>query len=173
MLDVKMMRQNFDEVKAKLQTRGVKEEILVEFLRLDESRRDLLVKVEEMKKYRNDVSAEIAQLKRNKEDATAKIAEMKEVGGNIKALDAEINAIDEELRGITTTLPNLPDASVPVGAGEEENVEVRRWSEPRTFAFEPKPHWEVAENLGILDFERGAKVAGSRFVYYKGLGARL
>lgn len=173
MLDVKMMRQNFDEVKAKLQTRGVKEEILVEFLRLDESRRDLLVKVEEMKKYRNDVSAEIAQLKRNKEDATAKIAEMKEVGGNIKALDAEINAIDEELRGITTTLPNLPDDSVPVGAGEEENVEVRRWSEPRTFAFEPKPHWEVAENLGILDFERGAKVAGSRFVYYKGLGARL
>lgn len=133
MLDVKMMRQNFDEVKAKLQTRGVKEEILVEFLRLDESRRDLLVKVEEMKKYRNDVSAEIAQLKRNKEDATAKIAEMKEVGGNIKALDAEINAIDEEeLRGITTTLPNLPDDSVPVGAGEEENVEVRRWSEPRT-----------------------------------------
>lgn len=173
MLDVKMMRQNFDEVKAKLQTRGVKEEILVEFLRLDESRRDLLVKVEEMKKYRNDVSAEIAQLKRNKEDATAKIAEMKELGGNIKALDAEINAIDEELRGITTTLPNLPDDSVPVGAGEEENVEVRRWSEPRSFAFEPKPHWEVAENLGILDFERGAKVAGSRFVYYKGLGARL
>lgn len=106
------------------------------------------------------MSAEIAQLKRNKEDATAKIAEMKEVGGNIKALDAEINAIDEELRGITTTLPNLPDDSVPVGAGEEENVEVRRWSEPRTFAFEPKPHWEVAENLGILDFERGAKVVG-------------
>ncbi|MBO0441817.1 serine--tRNA ligase [Candidatus Enterococcus ikei] len=173
MLDVKMIRQNFDEVQAKLKTRGVKEEVLVEFLGLDESRRNLLVKSEELKKYRNDVSAEIAQLKRNKEDATAKIAEMKEVGGNIKALDTEIEEIDAKLQEISTTLPNLPHESVPVGADEDDNVEVRRWSEPRSFAFEPKPHWDVAENLDILDFERGAKVSGSRFVYYKGLGARL
>ncbi|WP_086348376.1 serine--tRNA ligase [Candidatus Enterococcus clewellii] len=173
MLDVKMIRQNFDEVQQKLKTRGVKEEVLVEFLRLDESRRALLVKTEELKKYRNDVSTEIAQLKRNKEDATEKINEMKEVGGKIKALDTEITDADEELKAIASALPNLPHESVPVGAGEEENVEVRKWSEPKTFDFEPKPHWEVAENLGILDFERGAKVAGSRFVYYKGLGARL
>lgn len=173
MLDVKMIRQNFDEVQAKLKTRGVKEEILVEFLRLDESRRNLLVKSEELKKYRNDVSAEIAQLKRNKEEAADKIAEMKEVGGNIKAIDTEIEAIDAKLQEISTTLPNLPHDSVPVGADEEDNVEVRRWSKPRNFAFEPKPHWDVAENLDILDFERGAKVSGSRFVYYKGLGARL
>ncbi|KKJ72146.1 serine--tRNA ligase, partial [Enterococcus faecium MRSN 4777] len=98
---------------------------------------------------------------------------MKEVGGNIKALDTEIAEVDEKLKQIATTLPNLPHDSVPVGTDEEDNVEIRRWSEPRTFAFEPKPHWEIAENLDILDFERGAKVAGSRFVYYKGLGARL
>lgn len=173
MLDVKMIRQNFDDVQQKLKTRGVKEEVLVEFISLDESRRDLLVKSEELKKYRNDVSNEIAQLKRNKEDAAGKINEMKEVGGKIKALDTEIADVDEQLKAIASALPNLPHESVPVGAGEEENVELRKWSEPKTFDFEPKPHWEVAENLGILDFERGAKVAGSRFVYYKGLGARL
>lgn len=173
MLDVKMIRQNFVEVQTKLKTRGVKEEVLISFLRLDESRRNLLVKSEELKKYRNDVSAEIAELKRNKEDATAKIAEMKEVGGNIKALDTEIEDIDDKLLEISTTLPNLPHNSVPIGADEEDNVEMHRWSEPRSFAFEPKPHWDVAEKLDILDFERGAKVSGSRFVYYKGLGARL
>ena len=173
MLDVKMMRQNFDYVQEKLMTRGVKKETLAEFMELDESRRKLLVKTEELKKYRNDVSAEIAQLKRNKEDATAKINEMKEVGGNIKALDEEVAQVDEKLHQIATTLPNLPDDSVPVGKDEEDNVEVRRWNTPRNFSFEPKPHWEIAENLGILDFERGAKVSGSRFVYYKGLGARL
>lgn len=173
MLDVKMMRQNFDEVKQKLATRGVKAEVLDRFMELDESRRALLVQSEELKKYRNDVSGEIAQLKRNKEDAAGKIAEMKEVGEKIKAFDEQISAIDEQLTEIATTLPNLPNDSVPVGADEEDNVEVRRWSEPRQFSFEPKPHWEVAENLGILDFERGAKVSGSRFVYYKGLGARL
>lgn len=173
MLDVKMMRQNIEEVQEKLMTRGVKKETLAEFMELDENRRKLLVKSEELKKYRNDVSAEIAQLKRAKEDASAKIAEMKEVGGNIKALDTEIAEVDEKLKQIATTLPNLPHDSVPVGTDEEDNVEIRRWSEPRTFAFEPKPHWEIAENLDILDFERGAKVAGSRFVYYKGLGARL
>lgn len=173
MLDVKMIRQNFDAVQKKLTTRGVKEDVLVEFMRLDESRRALLTKVEELKKYRNDVSAEIAQLKRNKEDASAKITEMKNVGGEIKALDTEIASVDEQLQTIASALPNLPHPSVPIGAGEEENVEVRKWSTPKTFDFEPKPHWEIAENLDILDFERGAKVAGSRFVYYKGLGARL
>ncbi|MGK0552671.1 serine--tRNA ligase [Enterococcus faecalis] len=173
MLDVKIIRQNFEEVKAKLETRGVKAETLNEFLRLDENRRNLLVKVEELKKYRNDVSAEIAQLKRNKADATDKIAAMKEIGSKIKNLDSEIETIDQQLQGIATTLPNLPHDSVPVGADESDNVEVRRWSRPRNFTFEPKPHWEVAEHLEIIDFDRGAKVSGSRFIYYKGLGARL
>lgn len=173
MLDVKMLRQNFEEIKGKLQNRGVKEETLLEFMDLDENRRSLLVKSEELKKYRNDVSSEIAKLKKAKEDAADKIAEMKEVGVNIKTLDTELEEIDANIKQIAERLPNIPNDSVPVGKDEDDNVEVRRWSTPRNFAFDPKPHWEIAENLDILDFERGAKVAGSRFVYYKGLGARL
>lgn len=173
MLDVKMIRNNFTEVNEKLATRGVKKEVLERFLDLDEQRRQLLVKTEELKKYRNEVSNEIAKLKREKNDAVDKIAEMKEVGVKIKGFDTQVTEIDAQLTEIATTLPNLPHDSVPIGDDEEDNVEVRRWSEPQQFAFEPKPHWEVAENLDILDFERGAKVSGSRFVYYKGLGARL
>ncbi|WP_281738311.1 serine--tRNA ligase [Enterococcus dispar] len=173
MLDIKMIRQNMTMVKEKLATRGVPADILEEFVKLDEERRTLLVKSEELKKQRNDVSAEIAQLKRNKENAEEKIAAMKTVGADIKEYDAKIAAIDEELKMIATTLPNLPNDSVPIGKDEDDNVEVRRFGTPRDFAFEPKAHWEVAENLEILDFERGAKVSGSRFVYYRGLGARL
>ncbi|MDT2763954.1 serine--tRNA ligase [Enterococcus asini] len=173
MLDVKMMRQNMPEVKAKLATRGVKGEILDEFMALDEERRGLLVKSEDLKKYRNEVSAQIATLKREKADAADKIAEMKTVGEQIKGYDNEIAAIDEKLFHISATLPNIPAADVPVGKDEDDNVEVRRWETPRTFDFEPKAHWDIAEDLDIIDFERGAKVSGSRFVYYKGLGARL
>ncbi|MCU7357320.1 serine--tRNA ligase [Enterococcus dispar] len=173
MLDIKMIRQNMTMVKEKLATRGVPADVLEEFVKLDEERRTLLVKSEELKKQRNDVSAEIAQLKRNKENAEEKIAAMKTVGADIKEYDAKIAAIDEELKMIATTLPNLPNDSVPIGKDEDDNVEVRRFGTPRDFAFEPKAHWEVAENLEILDFERGAKVSGSRFVYYRGLGARL
>lgn len=173
MLDIKMIRQNFAEVQSKLATRGVQKEVLDRFLTLDERRRELLVQTEERKKLRNDVSGEIAALKRAKEDAADKIAQMKEVSSQIKQLDEEIAQIDEDIKEIATTLPNLPNDSVPVGKDEDDNVEIRRWAEPKAFAFEPKPHWEIAEELGILDFERGAKVSGSRFVYYKGLGARL
>ncbi|MEQ2877428.1 serine--tRNA ligase [Enterococcus asini] len=173
MLDVKMMRQNMPEVKAKLATRGVKGEVLDEFMALDEERRGLLVKSEDLKKYRNEVSAHIATLKREKADAADKIAEMKTVGEQIKGYDNEIAEIDEKLFHISATLPNIPAADVPVGKDEDDNVEVRRWETPRTFDFEPKAHWDIAEDLDIIDFERGAKVSGSRFVYYKGLGARL
>ncbi|KAF1290904.1 serine--tRNA ligase [Candidatus Enterococcus leclercqii] len=173
MLDVKMIRQNTEEVKAKLATRGVPGAVIDEFTTLDEQRRSLLVKTEELKKYRNDVSGEIAKLKREKADAADKIAEMKEVGEKIKVYDNEIGEINEKLTTISTTLPNLPNDSVPVGKDEADNVEVRRWSEPNAFGFEAKAHWDIAEDLGILDFERGAKVSGARFVYYKGLGARL
>lgn len=173
MLDIKMIRQNLEEVAEKLKNRGVKEETLKTFIELDEKRRQLLVQTEELKKQRNTVSGEIAQLKREKIDATAKITEMREVGEEIKTLDTKINTIDGELEEIATRLPNLPNTSVPVGADEEDNVEMRRWGQVQEFSFAPKPHWEVAEALGILDFERGAKVSGSRFVFYKGLGARL
>ncbi|RBR29169.1 serine--tRNA ligase [Enterococcus cecorum] len=173
MLDIKMIRQNVAMVKEKLATRNVDEAKINEFVALDEKRRAELVKVEELKKLRNDVSGEIAQLKRNKENADDKIAQMKKVGEEIKALDEQIAKIDEELTAIATTLPNLPHESTPIGKDEDDNVEVRRHGSVRAFDFAPKPHWEIAENLGILDFERGAKVSGSRFVFYKGLGARL
>jgi len=168
-----MIRDNFEQVKEKLQTRDVPEETLTEFLRLDKKRRSLLVETEEMKKNRNNVSEKIAQAKRNKEDTSEQIAEMREVGSKIKVLDKEIATIDEQLNTIATTLPNLPHDSVPVGKDEDDNVEVRKWGTSQTFSFEAKNHWEIGENLNILDFERGAKVSGSRFVYYKGLGARL
>lgn len=173
MLDIKILRQHFDDVQEKLKTRGVQKETLLKFLDLDQERRKLLVKSEELKKYRNEVSAEISILKRSKTDATEKITEMQNVGAQIKTLDIEIQEINQQILKISSSLPNIPHVSVPNGNDEEDNVEIRRWSQPRTFSFEPKPHWEVAENLDILDFERGAKVAGSRFVYYKGLGARL
>ena len=173
MLDVKMIRQNLDLVTEKLATRGVAAETMTHLVSLDERRRKLLVTVEEQKKHRNDVSGEISQLKRAKADAADKIAEMQTVGQAIKALDEEIAALELEIGEIADRLPNLPHDSVPVGADEEDNLEVRRWSEPKAFDFTPKAHWEIGEDLGILDFERGAKVAGSRFVYYKGLGARL
>lgn len=173
MLDIKMIRQNVAMVKEKLATRNVDEAKINEFVALDEKRRAELVKVEELKKLRNNVSGEIAQLKRNKENADDKIAQMKKVGEEIKASDEQIAKIDEELTAIATTLPNLPHESTPIGKDEDDNVEVRRHGSVRAFDFEPKPHWEIAENLGILDFERGAKVSGSRFVFYKGLGARL
>lgn len=173
MLDVKFMRQNFDIVKEKLLTRGVNVEVLNDFMALDKDRREHLVQVETLKKTKNDVSQEISTLKRNKENADNKIVEMKELGEKIKVLDETIRGIDEKLQTISHTLPNLPHEDVPVGEDEDDNVEVRRWETPKSFDFEAKPHWEVAENLGILDFERGAKVSGSRFVFYKGLGARL
>ncbi|MGY3779709.1 serine--tRNA ligase [Isobaculum melis] len=173
MLEVKKIRGSFEEISQKLATRGVKPEVLEKFVALDEERRKLIVQTEELKKYRNDVSGEIATLKRNKENADDKIVEMREVGEQIKGIDEKLEELDLALTEIATTLPNLPHASVPVGADEEDNVEVRRFGTPNDFTFEAKPHWEVAEALGILDFERGAKVSGSRFVFYKGMGARL
>ncbi|MFL2134759.1 serine--tRNA ligase [Desemzia sp. FAM 24101] len=173
MLDNKELRNNFDEVAKKLAARGVKEEELNRYLELDGKRRDLIVETEKLKSYRNEVSDAIATLKRAKENAESKIVEMREVGGKIKQLDQELATIEENLENIATRLPNLPHESVPVGADEEENVEIRKWGETPSYDFVPKPHWEIGEELGILDFERGAKVSGSRFLYYKGIGARL
>jgi len=173
MLDMKMVRNHFDGIKEKLMTRGVEAQTLNELMELDEKRRQLLVQVEAKKQLRNEASKEISLLKRNKEDATDKIAAMKQLGDEIKELDNQVNQIDDSMTYIMTRLPNLPDETVPVGADEDENVEVHRVGTPKTFTFEPKPHWEIGEELDILDFERGAKVTGSRFLYYKGLGARL
>ncbi|NQL65606.1 serine--tRNA ligase [Streptococcus suis] len=173
MLDIKRIRTDFDGVAAKLATRGVAAETLANIKELDAKRREILVTVEELKAERNTVSAEIAQAKRNKENADDKIAAMQKLSADVKNLDAQLLEIDEELNAILTVLPNTPHDSVPVGADEEENVEVRRWGTPREFTFEPKAHWDLGEDLDILDWERGAKVTGARFLFYKNLGARL
>ncbi len=173
MLDLKRIRTDFETVANKLATRGVDTAVLTELKELDEKRRDLLVKTETLKADRNTASAAIATAKRNKEDASEQIAAMQALGADIKAIDAELATIDEKVTAIITTLPNTPHDSVPVGADEEENVEVRRWGTPRQFTFEPKAHWDLGEDLDILDWERGAKVTGARFLFYKKLGAKL
>lgn len=173
MLDLKQLRTNFAAAQAKLATRGVDVAILDKMKELDEQRRELLVQVEEEKAKRNTVSAEIAKAKRNKEDAADKIAAMQALSAEIKELDSRLNSIDQELQEILVTLPNLPHESVPVGEDEEDNVEIRRWGQVPEFDFEPKAHWDLGEDLGILDWERGGKVTGARFLFYKGLGARL
>ncbi|AIG44196.1 TPA: serine--tRNA ligase [Streptococcus suis] len=173
MLDIKRIRTDFDGVAAKLATRGVAAETLADIKDLDAKRREILVTVEELKAERNTVSAEIAQAKRNKENADDKIAAMQKLSADVKNLDAELLEIDEKLNAILAVLPNTPHDSVPVGTDEAENVEVRRWGTPREFTFEPKAHWDLGEDLDILDWERGAKVTGARFLFYKNLGARL
>ncbi|OPX00493.1 serine--tRNA ligase [Geobacillus proteiniphilus] len=173
MLDMKVLRTQFQEVKEKLMQRGGDLTNIDRFEQLDKDRRRLIAEVEELKSKRNDVSQQIAVLKREKKDAEPLIAQMREVGDRIKQMDEQIRQIEGELDDLLLSIPNVPHESVPVGHSEEDNVEVRRWGEPRSFSFEPKPHWEIADRLGLLDFERAAKVAGSRFVFYKGLGARL
>lgn len=173
MLDRKLLRDDFETVVERLATRGVDRSTLEQYRDLDIKRRELLLEVEQQKQTRNTVSQEIAQLKRNKENADDKIAAMKEIGDHIKALDEMLAQVDTELEYFEVRLPNLPHHSVPIGADEEDNLEVRRWGTPREFDFEPLNHWDIAEKLDIIDFERGAKVSGSRFVFYKGLGARL
>ena len=173
MLDIKMIRQNTDEIKERLATRGVKAEKIDALLEKDKRRRELLVETEGLKQKRNEVSAEIANAKRNKQDATDTIKEMREVGAKIKSLDEELEEVEATVKDMASRLPNLPNPTIPVGPDESANVELRKVGTPREFDFEPKAHWDIGEDLGILDFDRGAKVSGARFVYYKGLGARL
>ena len=172
MLDLKFVRDNLAVVEQALKNRNASVD-LSEFIGLDKKRRELLVEVEALKSRRNTVSLEVSRLKKEKQDAEALIVEMRGVGDRISALDAEVKAIEGKLTAILTYIPNVPHSSVPVGADEESNPEVRRWGEPRKFDKEPLAHWEIGEKLGILDFERGGKVSGARFTFYKGLGSRL
>ena len=173
MLDVKLLRANFEEIKQKLAHRGEDLSDFDQFEELDTKRRELIVKVEELKGKRNEVSQQVAALKREKKDADHLIKEMREVGEDIKKLDEELRTVESSLDKIMLSIPNIPHESVPVGETEDDNVEVRKWGELPEFSFEPKPHWDIADQLDILDFERAGKVTGSRFVFYKGLGARL
>ncbi|MDQ0216527.1 seryl-tRNA synthetase [Oikeobacillus pervagus] len=173
MLDVKVLRNNFEEVKARLQHRGEDLTDFEKFEDLDKKRRELLVETEKLKKQRNEVSEQIAKLKRDKQDVSQLISEMKAVGEKVKGLDHELKQVEEELQHLLLSIPNIPHESVPVGESEDDNVEIRKWGEVREFDFDAKPHWDIADDLEILDFERAGKVTGSRFVFYKGLGAKL
>ncbi|MGG3510078.1 serine--tRNA ligase [Paenibacillus lautus] len=173
MLDVKILRSEYSRVEEALKNRGKSLDLIADFPKLDARRRELLQESESLKNRRNTVSAEVAKLKKNRENADDLILEMRQVSDQIKAMDEEVRELEASISELTLAIPNIPHESVPVGASEEENVEIRRWSEQKAFDFEPKAHWELAQNLSILDFEAGAKVTGSRFTFYKGLGARL
>lgn len=173
MLDIKRVRDNYAEIKEKLSHRNEDLGTIDHFEEWDQQRRDLIAKTEVLKADRNKASEAIALKKRNKENADEEIARMREVGDEIKKLDAELNEVEEKFNDMMMRLPNIPHESVPVGDTEDDNEEILKWGEIPTFDFEAKPHWDLGTDLGIIDFERAGKVTGSRFVFYRGLGARL
>lgn len=172
MLDIKRIRNNPDEVKTGLEKRGVTG-VVEKVLALDEERRALIVKTEGLKAKRNEVSKKIPAMKKAGEDVAPLLQEMKQVSEETKAIDGELSAIDGQITDILMSTPNIPMDDVPVGASDEDNIEVKKWGEPREFPFEPLAHWDIGTSLGILDFETAAKVTGARFTFYKGLGSRL
>ncbi|TCL57454.1 seryl-tRNA synthetase [Hydrogenispora ethanolica] len=172
MLDIKLVRTDPERVRAGMAKRGANVP-LDEFLRLDEERRKGLAEVEQLKNRRNVVSKEVGKLKAQGQDASAIIKEMQEVGERIGRLDQEIREIEERLQQILLVIPNIPHESVPVGRDETQNPVIRTWGEPRQFDFEPKTHDEVGVSLGMMDFERAAKISGARFVVMRRWGARL
>lgn len=171
MLDMKLIRENLEETEQRLRSRGG-DSYLDGFKELDEKRRTLLREGESLKALRNTVSDEIAKIK-DKSQAQDKILEMREVSNRIKVLDEELKQVDEDLQGFLLTVPNLPHLDTPSGLSEHDNVEIRTWGSAPQFSFTAKPHWEIGEELGILDFECGAKLTGARFTLYRGAGARL
>ena len=174
MLDIRLIRENSDFVRNRLQSRGGGNEKRVsEIVTLDEQRRKLLTEADTLKAERNKVAKEIGALKSKGQDANALMAAMKQAGDRVAALDEELAGIDAKLQEILLTTPNLPHESVPVGKDSADNPEVRRWGEAPRFSFQPKPHWELGEKLGILDFPRAAKISGTGFILFKGAGARL
>ena len=176
MLDLRFVREHSEEVKAGIRRRGIEID-LAEFLALDEKRRKAQQEVDDLRRKRNEVSEEIGRLKKAGQQADEKVSEMRSVGDAIAAIEAVGREAEEAQRNILLNIPNLPHASVPDGRDETGNVEVKRWSpegtEPRKLSFEPKPHWDLAEYLDIIDFDRAAKITGARFALYKGMGARL
>jgi len=172
MHDLGFFRANFDQMAERLATRG-NVTGLDQFRELDQRRRAAITEAEELKARRNSESAEIAKLRKAGADTAERQQQVREIGNRITGLDEQIKALDEQFRELVAGIPNLPHASVPVGGTAEDNVEVRRSGEPRKFDFEPKAHWDLGPELGILDLERAAKVTGARFAVYWGLGAKL
>jgi seryl-tRNA synthetase len=172
MLDVKVLRENLDEVKARMATRGGTID-WNEFVALDRERRDALANIERLKEKKNRLSGEIGKLKKSGADPTTLMREVEEVSEAIRSSEGPLAEIEAKFKRFMLTLPNLPNPSVQIGKNENDNREVRRWGEPPKFDFEPKNHWDIGEELAILDFTRAAKIAGARFAVYRDAGARL
>lgn len=172
MLDIKRIRANAEDVKKGLQTRSGDFSVDL-ILELDEKRRSILQEVEEMKARQNSVSKEIPKLKKEGKDVKEVFEEMKNLSQKIKDLDSEVKEVATKLNDELLCIPNVPNPEVNIGASEEDNIEIRKVGEPKTFKFEPKAHWDIGTNLDILDFERATKIAGSRFTLFKGKGATL
>jgi len=174
MLDIKVIRENPDRVKQAMKNRnGDYDEIIGRVLACDEKRRELNSAADALKAEQNKASKQIPQIKKEGGDVSAILARMNEIKAKVKDLDAEIAKVEAEQKDLILSIPNIPHESVPIGKSDEDNVEIRRWGEPKQFSFEPKAHWDIGKDLGILDPETAGKVTGARFHFYKGLGARL
>ena len=175
MLDIKRIRETLEDIKKAMEIRGEKEFDLDAVVELDNQRRELLKEVEVLKNEMNVEQKKIPQLMKEgkKEEAEAEKVKLKELSDNIKALDEKVKKVQEELQYRLLRIPNVPNANVPQGDTDEDNVEIRKWGEPRNFDFDSKAHWDLGTDLGILNFETAGKITGSRFTLYKGLGARL
>lgn len=173
MLDIKRIRAEFEAVKQAVESRGHGDYGLSEVQALDEKRRSILSSVEQMKNKQNLASKEIPKLKKEGKDTTELMKEMKVLSEEVKQLDAEVTAVEAELNNVLLNIPNIPSPICPIGNSDDDNVEIRKWGEPRAFDFEFKAHWDVGQDLDILDFERAAKISGARFTVYKGMGARM
>ncbi len=174
MLDIKVIRENPERVKQAMKNRnGDYDEIIDRVLACDEKRRELNSKADALKAEQNKASKQIPQIKKEGGDVSAILAEMNAIKAKIKGMDAEIAAVESEQKDLILSIPNIPNETVPVGKSDADNVEIRRWGEPKQFDFEPKAHWDIGKDLGILDPETAGKVTGARFHFYKGLGARL
>ncbi|MBR5291334.1 MAG: serine--tRNA ligase [Clostridia bacterium] len=173
MLDIKRIRQNPEALTEAMRKRRSKGADVSGLIQMDAKRRELMQEAEQLKARRNEESAKVPAMKKAGQDTTELMAEMKKVGAQIKELDDQIAAMDEEMNGMLLSIPNIPHESVPEGADDQDNVEMRRWGEVPSFDFEPKAHWDIGEGLNILDFATAGKITGARFTVYRGLGARL
>jgi len=173
MLDIKRIRTDYEHIIEVMKVRGESVGDIGKIVDLDKEKRALLSETETLKAKQNEVSRKIPALKKAGEDVQPVFEEMKQISEKTKEIDQKIREVDEELRYLMMCIPNIPHESVPVGDSDEDNVEIRRVGEPRQFPYEPLAHWDIGENLDILDFARGVKTSGARFSFYKGLGARL
>ncbi|MEK7275165.1 MAG: serine--tRNA ligase, partial [Candidatus Desantisbacteria bacterium] len=174
MLDIKLIRENPEIIRERLSSRsGNVEKLLNELLEADEQRKKNLVEAEQLKYQRNVASEEIGRRKKQGVPTDDLLEKMKETAERIKNLDGALREIEETIKAAILLIPNIPHKSVPTGKNEQDNVEIKKWGSPCEMTFEPKPHWDIGEALGILDFERAAKITGARFCLYRGVGARL